>query len=524
MNPDMLEQLRRAALADQGPLRVKLVLFALPFVTALISLAWFSYVSFESFKQDAPAFQGLGMVKSLEAELRLSSLDLTGSYLLVLRMVNESNPKEIEKLVEQTRQARSAYESRQAYWIANLPDGDVKQHVTGKMQQNAETFFVGIERAFLPALLSGELTEARRLAYQALNSDYQQHRAAVGELAEMAASLRKTLAARAGDTVAIAQRWLLELTMVFMVAGLVIGGVVSARISRLFTHRMASMASWIVEEIREEPSSVTRSNGTREITALSSSFEYVLAQLRRLTRTVSQISNQLAMAWSELNATVGPMASDTADSLAQAIEAMPRTEKTPSSAAEHKRPETPFVSTSDSMSRELPVQTQTEDPAAILADLRRSSGHITEIVGIIQGLAVQTNHLVELATKETSRADDQSRTLAMLTDQVHSLAERTASATEGIRKMIEQLQEDTCGSFAGIQEGSDKVAGGLELVRKTAEAMAAIEGRVRRVADTIREIVERETPDTPDFRDPVQPATSTPTVTGGKPETTPPAR
>lgn len=516
MTPELIEQFRLASLTMQKPLRSKLVLFALPFLTALIALASFSYVSFESFKPDAPASRELSMIKSLEAELRLSSLDLTGSYLLVLGMANESDPKAIEKLVEQSRQARSAYESRQAYWMANLPDSDVKKHLTGKLKEHAETFFVGVEKAFLPALLSGELSEARRLAYQALKEDFQEHRAAVGELAEMASPLRKTLAARAAYTVATRQLMLLLGSTACIVAGLLIGWVVSARISRSLTHHMASMASWIAEEARDAGPFVARSDGTREMTALSSSFEHVLAQLRRLTRTVSQIANQLAMAWAELNVTVGPMASDTADSLAQAIEANSTNEAVPPTAA---GPASPAP-----LPKEPQSQAEAAEPAAILADLRRSSGHITEIVGIIQGLAVQTNYLVEMAAKETSRADDQSRTLAMLTEQVHSLAERTASATEGIRKMITQLQEDTRGSFSGIQEGSDKVAGGLELVRKTAEAMAAVEERVRRVADTIREIVEQETLETPDSRDSLQPASTTPTVTGSKPGIAPPTR
>lgn len=520
MNPDILEQLHRAAVADRGMMRGKLALFAAPFLIAVIVLTLVSSSALESLKVDGPVYRAVLLMKDLEAEILSPPLDLTAFYLLILRMVDESDPKEVRALIEQGRVARDAYESRQAYWIATLPDGEAKKRLVEQVQREAEAFFLTVERAFLPSLLSGEPTEARRLAHHALNRDYQRHRAAVGELADIVTPLRKAVNEYATDSVERQRRNLLLWALALLSLTVAVGGFSAVLFSRHLTQRAASMATWLVEEVAEDRPRNEHTDGSEDAAALSAGFERVLEQLRRMTGTVSKISNQLALAWSELAVSIGPMAQETAIRIAHSAEQFPRPVDTTPATASGVIPLVSTVAPAPSKATEQPDPDQAERPSEILADLQRSSAHITEIVGIIQGLADHTNQLVEKAAREASRADEQGQSLAILTEQVRALAERTTRATEDVRETIRQLQQETLGAFAGIEEGSDKVAGGLELVRKTGDALAAIAERVKRVADTIREIAQTEEADAAES---LRTGANKPTATGTGQESVPPS-
>ena len=520
MNPDILEQLHRAAVADQGMMRGKLALFAAPFFVAVIVLTLISSSALESFKVDGPVSRAVLLMKDLEAEVLSPSLDLTASYLLILRMVDESDPKEVRALIEQSRLARDAYESRQAYWIATLPDGEARTRLVEQVQREAEAFFLTVERAFLPSLLSGEPTEARRLAHHALNGDYQRHRASVGELADIVTPLRKSVHEQAAAAAERQRRNLLLWAVALLSSAVAVGGFSAALLARHLTQRAASMATWLVEEGPEAQMRKEHGDGSEDAAALSDGFKRVLEQLRRMTGMVSKISNQLALAWSELVVSIEPMAQETATLIARSAAQFPRpVDPTPATASGPIPPVSTEVPAPSKVT-ERPDPDQAERPSEILADLQRSSAHITEIVGIIQGLADHTNQLVENAAREASRADEQGRSLAVLTEQVRALAERTTRATEDVRETIRQLQQETLGAFAGIEEGSDKVAGGVELVRKTGDALAAIAERVKRVADTIREIAQ---PEEVDAAESLRSGANKPTATETGQESVPPS-
>jgi TolB-like protein len=126
--------------------------------------------------------------------------------------------------------------------------------------------------------------------------------------------------------------------------------------------------------------------------------------------------------------------------------------------------------------------------ATIIAALGKSSDQIGEIVRVIEDIADQTNLLALNAAIEAARAGEQGRGFAVVADEVRKLAERTTKATKEIGDMIRQIQQDTKGAVVSMEEGTQKVVGGVALVNKTGEALAMIAERVTQTADMIRQI------------------------------------
>jgi methyl-accepting chemotaxis protein len=104
-------------------------------------------------------------------------------------------------------------------------------------------------------------------------------------------------------------------------------------------------------------------------------------------------------------------------------------------------------------------------------DINTSSGKIASIIGVIDGIAFQTNILALNAAVEAARAGEQGRGFAVVASEVRSLAGRSAEAAREIKALI-----DT---------SVDKVVAGTRLVRDAGSTMDEIVASVQRVSDTI---------------------------------------
>ena len=109
-----------------------------------------------------------------------------------------------------------------------------------------------------------------------------------------------------------------------------------------------------------------------------------------------------------------------------------------------------------------------------MGEINASSKKISDIIGVIDGIAFQTNILALNAAVEAARAGEQGRGFAVVAGEVRSLAGRSAEAAREIKTLIS----------TSVQ----KVDSGAQLVQQAGETMDEIVQSVRRVADVIGEI------------------------------------
>ncbi len=107
-------------------------------------------------------------------------------------------------------------------------------------------------------------------------------------------------------------------------------------------------------------------------------------------------------------------------------------------------------------------------------DINTSSKKIADIIGVIDGIAFQTNILALNAAVEAARAGEQGRGFAVVAGEVRSLAQRSAEAAREIKALI----------GASV----DRVESGSRLVQDAGTTMTEIVASVQRVTDIIGEI------------------------------------
>nr|WP_315250653.1 methyl-accepting chemotaxis protein [uncultured Duganella sp.] len=109
-----------------------------------------------------------------------------------------------------------------------------------------------------------------------------------------------------------------------------------------------------------------------------------------------------------------------------------------------------------------------------MEEINSSSKKIAEIIGVIDGIAFQTNILALNAAVEAARAGEQGRGFAVVATEVRSLAHRSAAAAKEIKTLI----SDSVG----------KVDTGARLVDQAGQTMSEVVDSVRRVSGVISEI------------------------------------
>jgi methyl-accepting chemotaxis protein len=109
-----------------------------------------------------------------------------------------------------------------------------------------------------------------------------------------------------------------------------------------------------------------------------------------------------------------------------------------------------------------------------MGSIKASSSKIVDIIGVIDGIAFQTNILALNAAVEAARAGEQGRGFAVVATEVRNLAQRSAGAAKEIKELI--------GDSVG------KVDAGSKLVDEAGQTMDLIVTSIRQVADIMGEI------------------------------------
>jgi methyl-accepting chemotaxis protein len=201
---------------------------------------------------------------------------------------------------------------------------------------------------------------------------------------------------------------------------------------------------------------------------MSARLRSLVAEVRGGVDSVSTASNEIANG----NQNLSSRTEQTAANLQQTAASMEQLTSNVTQSAETARQANQFaLNATQAATRGGEVMGNVVNSMQHISD---SSRRISDIIGVIDGIAFQTNILALNAAVEAARAGEQGRGFAVVASEVRNLAHRSAEAAKEIKTLIQR-------SVESVESGSQQVS-------EAGTAMQEIVSGVKRVGDLIAEI------------------------------------
>jgi methyl-accepting chemotaxis protein len=279
----------------------------------------------------------------------------------------------------------------------------------------------------------------------------------------------------ASEAIISSQQRALMMVGALMAGAMVIGALLAWRTTRSITLPVARAVK-VAERIAEgDLTSTVEISSQDEIGRLLQAIHAMQDRLRALVGGIRQSAESIQTASTEVavgNQDLSQRTEQTASSLQQAASSMTQLTGTVNQSAHAASQANQMASSASAVAqRGGDVVAQV---VSTMNDINQSSRKIADIIGVIDGIAFQTNILALNAAVEAARAGEQGRGFAVVAGEVRSLAQRSAEAAKEIKGLI--------------GNSVDKVEAGSRLVGAAGTTMNEIVASVQRVSAIISEI------------------------------------
>lgn len=372
-------------------------------------------------------------IKGAARELRTDALFASAIQMqgTVQRLLREKDPDNIEKLMDLSKSASKTV-------LAKIRE-------TGAAGGDAASAFEALGSAnekCIGLLLRGEAGQAQEILIEESNPAFERLMSATGKMQQ--------LVGRQEEAAAAASDGYLQ-TIIFAMAGILIAGLIGFAV--LLVRHISRTLHQVLTELR----------------AVSDGNVNAASQISSSSQALAQGASQQAASLEETSASSEEISSIT----------MKNAENAKLAADKMK----------NAASRIADANTRLEQMVVSMNEINSSSGKISKIIQVIEGIAFQTNILALNAAVEAARAGEAGLGFAVVADEVRNLAQRCAQAAKDTAGLVESSIDKTkegknkldevAGTFHGITDSAREVHALVDEVHSASNEQA---GGVKRIS------------------------------------------
>ncbi|UZE08889.1 methyl-accepting chemotaxis protein [Pseudomonas corrugata] len=294
------------------------------------------------------------------------------------------------------------------------------------------------------------------------------------------------------DQQQIAYTFYLKLSLLILVLALATGAAYGLYFSRLLSRQLGAEPTELAaisSNIAQGKLASTQLDQRQPSTGVLHSVQTMRHSLREMIGKIGHASDQIEgttlqlSASSEQGMSSAALQSETASSMAATVEqlSVSITHIADNAKQAHSTTQKAGQITNDGMAvmqesiQEMGhIANLVAQSSSDIDQLATQSNDISLIVGVIRGIAEQTNLLALNAAIEAARAGEQGRGFAVVADEVRGLAARTAQSTKEIVTLVNTIQNGMNKAKESMAAGSERVTHGQKLVESAGESMSRI--------------------------------------------------
>jgi methyl-accepting chemotaxis protein len=298
------------------------------------------------------------------------------------------------------------------------------------------------------------------------------------QLLDVMTALKEARASTKAQDTAALYHFSLTLMIVLVLGSLAAGLALGALITRALTRQLGGEpgdVATVAGKIADGDLTVdveVRQNDSRSVLyamkSMRDSLGGIVGQVRSGTDAIATASSEIAAGTQDLSART----EEQAGALEQTASSMEELTSTVKANADHARQANELARSASSVAQRGGAVVN--EVIGTMGAINESSGKIADIIGVIDGIAFQTNILALNAAVEAARAGEQGRGFAVVASEVRTLAQRSATAAKEIKQLID--------------ESVSKVGAGARQVDEAGHTMKEIVTSIQRVADIMADI------------------------------------
>jgi len=409
---------------------------------------------------------------SLVIEMRNNVSDRLQSLRVLTLMADPADMEpEIAKFKEQTAVYNEAQRKLTALFASN--GNDQEKALLAQIKEHEAAALPAIARA-TELYLAANAMDATRVMVREVRPVQRKWTEALNALAVQEQKQNAQTKADAEAAFDNARNFMLVLLVLAVVLGVAAAVVITRSLLKQlggepgYTAKIAGSIAHGDLSIAIETKESDRGSLLVEMKEMRNSLVDIVSQVRRGTETIGTASREIAAGNIDLSSRTELQAS----SLEKTASAMEQLTSTVKQNADNAREANALAAAASDVARKGgDVVSQV---VGTMGEINGSAKKIADIIGVIDGIAFQTNILALNAAVEAARAGEQGRGFAVVASEVRNLAQRSAAAAKEIKTLID--------------DSVSKVERGSKLVGQAGVTMDEVVTSVKRVTDIMSEI------------------------------------